>query len=585
MRLRYLHLGTYPPIKDLAVRFASGSPLHRECSIRFVVGVNGSGKSNLLRAVAEVFLALADERLPPFPVTMVYELGRRGEAGHSTFVLDCQGSKAQASLWRSEDFHWSDEADAEEFAAFIKLIQREGSSIPYSFSPYIKRGDWPQRAIIALPKAVLAYTTGVQNPWRAIWNRNQDADGIFSETDEDETPAIDERPASWTIAMEAAHQARDGVGAKSNFSSDTNFESSKKSSQYRRPILLDHTLLKCALLSLALPQALNLTSNDAPNSPDDGSAALQRLLDRGSWHYLVSVVFRSTMQFKNWNRTVRETAHDWVLCAGEVISHPHPTESQRSLFFDLKGSFLGKSGKPLIADKAITNSKTQGEALLALLGGNVTTAFDRFITLSKLRDSGLFHDIELRLRRNIKPSANEGFEETERDTGVLRYEELSDGEQMVLARMALFHLLQGQQDSLLILDEPETHFNDAWKREIVDIIDEAIGETANDVLISTHSAIVLSDVFHDEIVLLEKQENGVKRVELRSPTFGADPGEVMMRVFDTPDSVGKRAQEWLDNNNWSAMSTEELEQLIAKVGPGFYRTELRTLMNERRRNA
>lgn len=59
MRLRYLHLQHYPPISDIKVCFASGSPLARECAIRFVVGVNGSGKSNLLRAVAEVFLALA----------------------------------------------------------------------------------------------------------------------------------------------------------------------------------------------------------------------------------------------------------------------------------------------------------------------------------------------------------------------------------------------------------------------------------------------------------------------------------------------------------------------------------------------
>ncbi len=55
MKLRYLHLGNYPPIKDMAVSFASGSPLQRECAIRFVVGVNGSGKSNLLRAVAKYF--------------------------------------------------------------------------------------------------------------------------------------------------------------------------------------------------------------------------------------------------------------------------------------------------------------------------------------------------------------------------------------------------------------------------------------------------------------------------------------------------------------------------------------------------
>lgn len=109
MRLRYLHLRDYPPIKDISLCFASGSPLQRElqrqCAIHFVVGVNGSGKSNLLRAVAEVFLALADERLPPFPVSLVYELGLRGSSGISTFVIDCLGSKAEASLWVAEG--WS----------------------------------------------------------------------------------------------------------------------------------------------------------------------------------------------------------------------------------------------------------------------------------------------------------------------------------------------------------------------------------------------------------------------------------------------------------------------------------------------
>ncbi|MDD2761715.1 MAG: AAA family ATPase, partial [Methylomonas sp.] len=78
MKLRYLHLRDYPPIKDIKVLFASGSPLQRDCAIRFVVGVNGSGKSNLLRAVAEVFLALSEQRVPPFPVSLIYELGQQG---------------------------------------------------------------------------------------------------------------------------------------------------------------------------------------------------------------------------------------------------------------------------------------------------------------------------------------------------------------------------------------------------------------------------------------------------------------------------------------------------------------------------
>jgi hypothetical protein len=47
----------------------------------------------------------------------------------------------------------------------------------------------------------------------------------------------------------------------------------------------------------------------------------------------------------------------------------------------------------------------------------------------------------------------------------------ADYEQMLLGRMSLLFLLRGRHSSMLMLDEPETHFNDSWKREIIDIVD------------------------------------------------------------------------------------------------------------------
>ena len=89
---------------------------------------------------------------------------------------------------------------------------------------------------------------------------------------------------------------------------------------------------------------------------------------------------------------------------------------------------------------------------------------------------------------------------------ILLFDELSDGEQVYLERMALFHLLEGESDALLLLDEPEVHFNDKWKREIVDIVDSVLRDRANDVLIATHSSITLTDVFNDEIILFDKTD-------------------------------------------------------------------------------
>lgn len=118
------------------------------------------------------------------------------------------------------------------------------------------------------------------------------------------------------------------------------------------------------------------------------------------------------------------------------------------------------------------------------------------------------------------------------------------------------------ESPLLPTDEPETHFNDLWKREIVQIIDEAIGQTANDVMIASHSAIVLTDVLNDEIVLMRNGENGAEAFPVPSRTFGADPSELIMRVFGADDSVGQRAQRYIEGLvSQTTGSPEDIDEL------------------------
>jgi len=593
MRLRYLHLQNYPPISNIKVCFASGSPLGRECSIRFVVGVNGSGKSNLLRAVAEIFLALADLRVPAFPVSLVYELGVRGSPSHRTLLLHCPGDRQQASLWLHERFQFDDGNGQDVFEACIEHLAVVGVPTVPGFTALIDRGRWPQRDStppqIALPSAVLAYTTGDLRPWRSVWSRNQNAEG-WQRSDADNEG--EERPAGWTAAQERALRA-----ARPPFEATRDLDkriATVEADSFRRPLLLDATLLKCALLAVALPQAF-IETTDYPGRAEadaamarlrrrsDNKNGLQELLERGGWHHLVSVAFRSRLQTAQWDQKICETAHDWWLCASEVFAEPHPAEARRTLVFDLKGAFDAQT--PSFASAArdeLQTCTTHGEALWALLGGaKDASAFDLFTRLLELNQVGLFDDLLIRLRRAPLPGDDDGNEAD--DIGVLRYEELSDGEQMVLGRMALFHLLQGQQDALLLLDEPETHFNDKWKREIVDIIDDAIGHTSNDVLISTHSAIVLSDVFNNEIVMVQKTASGSTVRSVDEPTFGTDPSALMMTVFGADDSIGKRAQEFIEGKLRQATGTQaeivDLERLIDRMGSGFYRSELRTLLN------
>ena len=100
MKLRYLKVGNYPPLNNIAIQFSTDSPLNRECAIRFVVGVNGSGKTHLLQALMEVFVGLADQKPPRFPVTLIYDLGI-GKT-QRTLIFDHPGDGGHTGWWQSK---------------------------------------------------------------------------------------------------------------------------------------------------------------------------------------------------------------------------------------------------------------------------------------------------------------------------------------------------------------------------------------------------------------------------------------------------------------------------------------------------
>jgi len=83
--------------------------------------------------------------------------------------------------------------------------------------------------------------------------------------------------------------------------------------------------------------------------------------------------------------------------------------------------------------------------------------------------------------------------------------------------------------------------------------------------------------------MVQKTQNGSTVRSVDEPTFATDPSALMMTVFGADDSIGKRAQEFIEGKLRQATGTPaqmvDLERLIARMGSGFYRSELRTLLN------
>jgi hypothetical protein len=256
-------------------------------------------------------------------------------------------------------------------------------------------------------------------------------------------------------------------------------------------------------------------------------------------------------------------------------------------------SFLEKLGKldplPTILQQAsdrlvifdLIKDPGAAQRLLDLFGGT----FELFKALDAQLDDVPTHtgiptlqEINLFLqRKSVKPVDNEFA--NAHIPSVFLLDWLSDGERAFLGRMALLAMLN-MQDSLIILDEPEAHFNDYWKREIINITDKMLSGNYNHVLMTTHSSIMLSDVTESQVTLLSKNLQGwSEEVVIRTPIFAVDPSDIMVDWFETKKSVGAFATRYL-SEALEKGNPQELRKLLDQIGPGYWRYRIQDRLEE-----
>jgi predicted ATPase len=89
--------------------------------------------------------------------------------------------------------------------------------------------------------------------------------------------------------------------------------------------------------------------------------------------------------------------------------------------------------------------------------------------------------------------------------GSLTFRELSEGEQQVLTVVGLLRFTK-EQESLFLLDEPDTHLNPAWGMEYLDTL-QRIADTGNDsqIVIATHDPLMISGMRKQQVLVFERE--------------------------------------------------------------------------------
>ena len=153
--------------------------------------------------------------------------------------------------------------------------------------------------------------------------------------------------------------------------------------------------------------------------------------------------------------------------------------------------------------------------------------------------------------------------------------ELSSGEKQLFLRTLAIKMLN-PENSIILIDEPELSLHPKWQQRIVDVY-RKIGEN-NQIIIATHSPHILGSVKKDNIMLLDKNDDGkiiVKTGDELYNSYGQPTDKVLKDIMGLETTRNPKvfklleeAGELVDKNKYDSeefkIKYKELRDILGK---------------------
>jgi ABC-type multidrug transport system ATPase subunit len=152
--------------------------------------------------------------------------------------------------------------------------------------------------------------------------------------------------------------------------------------------------------------------------------------------------------------------------------------------------------------------------------------------------------------------------------GSLTFHDLSEGEQQLLMVLGLLRFTK-EEESLFLLDEPDTHLNPAWSMQYLDFLNSVVGEQkSSHIIMTTHDPLVLASLTKSQVRILRFEEKS-DRILVERPEH--DPIKMGYAEILTSDIFGLRAVinpkilELLDKKRGLAIKDELIDEERAEL--------------------
>jgi len=551
MRLLSIELfGHYKGLRDQAFDFSAVKG-----DVAVLIGANGSGKSQVMELIAEAFTYLERQQRKDFRVrvplgydfSVTYEMASSRYEGLRRFVVDTRNGLRIAVHQLADALH---DGDAQPVQMTGRQITAEGSLEE-----------------LALPR-VIGYASGMSENLQRAFMRNalQYFDVIRVRANlknELAQPKVDEKA---TLAINERYLKRNpGLFAAEGKDPESGlFRLRETDTAIPRNLFLDYD---CAALLIAMLGMLSHAHRD-------------EVWEEIPFRHPTRAVLRYDLRGQ---ATASDNARDikrLIELAGphkcKPIS-PRTSESQYELLEldHLAGDIEIDFRDPEVIYRMADNSREPDQWFSALYKLQLLGVDEWSGTVKRAlrRDSFQGH-VEKPLKGKLPLSVQELWMSDGERT--VAFDDLSDGEVQLLLTLGAVRLF-GDDETLFLYDEPETHLNPSWRTRFH--LDFEKANAANgkaQAIVSSHSPFLVSSLQREAVFQFKKINGATEMTNPPGETFGASFDVLVKKHFNLRATISETAiQEIREQLANPQLTTEQkLEWLEESVGESMERSYL-----------
>lgn len=133
--------------------------------------------------------------------------------------------------------------------------------------------------------------------------------------------------------------------------------------------------------------------------------------------------------------------------------------------------------------------------------------------------------------------------------GEIPFHEISDGEKQLLSVLGLMRFTS-QDESLFLLDEPDTHLNPNWKWDYLHLVKDVAQRGESHIILTTHDPLTIGSLKASQVQVMARSKDG--SVSIRPPEVdprGLGFTSILTQIFGLPTTLDPDTQQELDERN------------------------------------